>query len=207
LETANGGPRPLVVIANDDAEQQAELTRLLEDAGFLTIAATSGEEALALAQSESPAVVILDVALAGKSGYEVCRALREEFGEEFPIVFVSATRIEPYDRVAGLIVGADDYVVKPYVPDELVARIRRHTIRGQERSQRVGAASRLTARELEVLRLIADGSSTQEIARQLFISPQTVRTHIEHVLSKLQVNSRVGAVAVAYKEGLIEREA
>ena len=85
MEAASGGTRPLVLVAEEDAEHEAVLTPLLDVAGFSPIAAWSGDDALALAQSRSPSLVILDVALAGKSGYEVCRALREEFGDELPI--------------------------------------------------------------------------------------------------------------------------
>jgi DNA-binding response OmpR family regulator len=68
---------------------------------------------------------VLDVALPGVTGYDVCRTLREEFGEELPIIFVSDERTEPLDRVAGLLMGADDYVVEPFAPAELVARVMR----------------------------------------------------------------------------------
>ena len=60
---------------------------------------------------------MLDVQLPGMSGYEICRELRDEFGEGLPILFVSGFRTESLDRVAGLLVGADDYLVKPFAPD------------------------------------------------------------------------------------------
>ena len=64
--------------------------------------------------------MILDVDLPRISGYEVCRELRDAFGEAVAIMFVSGTRAEAYDRVGGLLIGADDYVVKPFDPDELL---------------------------------------------------------------------------------------
>ena len=101
------------------------MSDLLRGAGFKTLEASSGAQALKAAGEAPPTAVLLDVALSGMTGYDVCRVLRERFGEELPIIFVSGDRTEPLDRVAGLMMGADDYVVKPFVPVELVARIRR----------------------------------------------------------------------------------
>jgi FixJ family two-component response regulator len=85
-----------------------------------------------------------------------------------PIVFLSGERVESYDRVAGLLLGADDCIVKPFAPDELVARVQRLSRRdGKQRS------GTLTSRELEVLRLLAQGKRQPEIAADLVISPKT----------------------------------
>ena len=177
------------------------LAGLLSDAGFDVIEAGSGEDALAVARQLVPSAVILEIPLGNISGYEVCRALREEVGDDLPIVFVSGARTESYDRVVGLIVGADDYVVKPYAADELLARLRRLVRRSRPAVART--ASGLTRRELEVLGLLADGQSAQDISAALFISTKTVSTHIEHIFTKLGVTSRVQAVAIAYRDGLV----
>jgi DNA-binding NarL/FixJ family response regulator len=92
--------------------------------------------------------------------------------------------------------------VKPFSPDELVARVQKLTGRFQAQPQ--AAPSRLTKREREVLSLLAEGKSQAQIARVLAISPKTVGTHIEHILSKLGVRSRSQAVALAYREGLVK---
>jgi DNA-binding CsgD family transcriptional regulator len=91
--------------------------------------------------------------------------------------------------------------VKPYAPDELLARLRRLVHRSRPAVAR--SASGLTPRELEVLELLADGRAPQEISAGLFISAKTVSTHIEHIFTKLGVSSRVQAVAVAYRDGLV----
>jgi DNA-binding NarL/FixJ family response regulator len=189
----------LVLVADGDACARDELAGLLAGAGFQVLEAATGDEALAFARRYVPALIILEVALDGISGYEVCRLLREEFGELLPMVFLSGTRTESYDRVAGLLVGADEYLVKPYAVDELLVRVRRLVDRNRPAS---GSLSDLTPRELEVLRLLADGLSAKEIAARLFISTKTVGTHVEHIRTKLHVKNRVQAVAIAFREGL-----
>ena len=193
--------RRLVLIADQDKEERTALAELLERAGFDVVEAASGDDALALAQGGVLALVILEVPLPGMSGYEVCRALQEERGKDVPVLFLSGTRTESYDRVAGLSLGADDYLVKPYAPDELLARVRR--LVAKPRPKAAGRAGGLTPRELEILQLLAVGQSADEIARELFISSKTVGTHLEHIFMKLDVHSRVEAVAVAYRDGLV----
>jgi DNA-binding NarL/FixJ family response regulator len=188
-----------VLVAAEDQDERRALAELLEDAGFSVVESATGEHALATARTGFPSLVLLGVVLEGMSGYEVCRTLRED-GSQLPIVFVSRARTEAADCVAGLTLGADDYIVEPYNTDELLARVRRLI----ERSRPRVIVSRLTPREHEVLRLLADGLSPGEIASSLFISPRTVATHIDHILGKLNVNSRVQAVAVAYRDGLID---
>ena len=190
---------PLLVV-DDDEGVRVLVSALVEQAGYVPRPAATGEEALAALDSERPAGAIIDVQLPGISGYEVCRELRDRFGETLPIVFISGERVEALDRVAGLLLGADDYLEKPFAPDELLARLRR-LVRRPSASR--GAASKLTGRELEVLRLLAAGLAQAEIAEQLVISPKTVATHIEHILSKLGVRSRAQAVALAYRDDLV----
>jgi DNA-binding NarL/FixJ family response regulator len=193
-----------VLIADPDAEARALLAHLLEDEGYEVVEAMSGEVALKVARENPPALVILEVPLGDRSGYEVCRALREELGEDLPVLFLSGARTESYDRVAGLLVGADDYVVKPFAVDELLARVRR-LVRHSRATSGTSTANLLTPRELEVLQLLATGVSADEIAKRLFISKKTVGTHIEHIFTKLGVRSRAQAVAVAYRDELIAR--
>jgi DNA-binding NarL/FixJ family response regulator len=190
------------LIVDPDEEARAELLAVFDRAGFDVLVAESGLDAIEAARHQPPGVAILEIPLGELSGYEVCRALRAELGPDFPIVFLSGTRTEPFDRVAGLLLGADDYIIKPYATDELLARVRRLVERS--RPIALGIAERLTARELEVLKLLADGLTQAQIAGQLFISPKTVGTHIEHILAKLGVRSRAQAVAVAYREDLVE---
>jgi DNA-binding NarL/FixJ family response regulator len=185
------------LIADEDPTSRDHLARVLEAAGYEIVQVASGEEVLQAVKEVKPSIVLLEIPLGGLSGYEVCRALRAEAGE-MPIVFVSGSRTESYDRVAGLLVGADDYIVKPYAPDELLARVRQLVRRSQPTIPSVTA--RLTKREREVLLLLADGLRQDDIAERLFISRKTVGTHVANILRKLGVRSQTQAVAVAYRE-------
>jgi DNA-binding NarL/FixJ family response regulator len=134
----------------------------------------------------------------------VCRELKETFGQGLPIFFVSGERTDSFDRVGGLLIGADDYVVKPFAPDELIARVRRYVTPAETASRGPKESTfGLTQREFEVLGLLADGLGQSEIAIKLVISPKTVGTHIQRILTKLQVHSRAQAVAIAYRDGLL----
>jgi DNA-binding response OmpR family regulator len=138
---------------------------LLRRIGYETSEAKTGPEALELATRLKPALVILEVNLEEVSGYEVCRELRDSFGSEISVIFVSAQRTTPSDRVAGLLVGADDYIVKPFDSDELLARVRAALRRRpvepiNSKDARRAADVSLTAREREVLRLLAQGSAS-----------------------------------------------
>jgi DNA-binding NarL/FixJ family response regulator len=190
-----------ILIVDDDPAMRELLSGLLDQAGFPTRQAATGEEALADTRRERPRLVLLDVRLPGVSGYEVCRELRARFGEELPIVFISGERVEPFDRAAGLLLGADDYVVKPFASDELIARVRRLVARFTPPAAEADRP-KLTRREGEVLHLLANGLDQPEIAKKLVISSKTVSSHIQHILAKLGVHSRAEAVAAVHR-GLI----
>lgn len=190
-----------ILIVDGDHRSRGLMSRVLKRVGYIICEAETGDEALAAAKRERPALVVLETLLPGVSGYEVCRELKDEFGEALPIVFVSGTRTESSDRVAGLLVGGDDYLVKPFDPNELLARVRRllpARLAGGETTRK------LTRRELDVLSLLVEGLSQPGIAEKLFISPKTVGKHIEHILAKLGVHSRAQAVALAVRDELIE---
>lgn len=191
-----------ILVVDDDLALLSLISTTLESAGFTVVAVSSGLEALELTRGmEPPDLVVLDVQLPEMSGYEICRELREEFGEGLPILFVSGFRTESLDRVAGLLVGADDYLVKPFAPDELIGRVRALTRRGRSAISN-GVTWGLTRREDEVLRLLASGLRQEEIASRLVVSPRTVGAHIQNVLRKMGATSRTQAVALAYRHDL-----
>jgi DNA-binding NarL/FixJ family response regulator len=186
---------------DDDEGFRALIAAVLEFDGYEIREAASGEEALEAARAEPPQLVVVDVRLPGICGYEVCRELREEFGGGLPVVFVSGEATQSYDRVAGFLAGGDDYLVKPFALDEFIARVRRLLQRSRMTAP---GRSALTGRELEVLGLLAEGLAQGEIARRLYISPKTVGTHIERMFKKLGVHSRAQAIALAYRDDLLE---
>ena len=200
-----------MLVVDDDESVRALIATHLERIGCVVYEASAGDEALELAELVRPALAVLDVDLPRVTGYEVCRGLRESMGASIAIMFVSGYRTESLDRIAGLLIGADDYIVKPFDPGELVARARALLVRRSAWNGHGGAGETkltdaLTAREREVLVLLANGATQDGIASTLVVSPKTVATHIQRTLAKLGVHSRAQAVAVAYRAGLLMDE-
>jgi DNA-binding response OmpR family regulator len=114
-------PRFRVLVVDDEPMVTEVVERYLLRDGFEVSTCADGDEALALAQSWAPDLVVLDLMLPGKDGLEVCRTLRRD--SSVPIIMLTA-RGDETDRIVGLEIGADDYIVKPFSPRELVARIK-----------------------------------------------------------------------------------
>jgi len=190
-----------VLVASADAQARAVIVRVFTRDGYETSDVASGEETLASVKEDPPSIVLLDLELDDMSGYEVCHEIRQYSGDQLPIILLSGVRTEAPDRLVGILIGADDYVTKPFDPDELLARARRLLTRAPKPSPILDV--QLTAREIQVLRMLANGSGQDRIARELFISPKTVGSHIQRILAKLGVHSRTEAVALAYREGLM----
>jgi DNA-binding NarL/FixJ family response regulator len=200
-----------ILVADSDRHSRRSITRLLRRIGYEAEEAQTGREALEAAGKLRPQLVLAEVNLPEVSGYEVCHELHDRYGDEVSVIFLSADRTEPYDRVAGLLLGAVDYIVKPFDPDEFLARVRGALRRSTAALRPVNDASgapwdSLTPRELEILKLLSGGLNQAEIAGTLVISPKTVGTHIQRVLTKLGVHSRAQAVALAHEQGLAETE-
>jgi DNA-binding NarL/FixJ family response regulator len=200
---------PKVLVVDGDLAYAEFVIGALRRGGFVGHHVASGEHAVEAAVALRPAAVILDVILPGTTGYEICRDLRQRYGEQLPIVFVSGERREAADRVVGLLIGADDYLVKPVDAEELITRLRRLIMKSWGSHPPAPAPppafGGLTTRENEVLRLLARGLDQGTIAQELAISPATVGTHIQRILNKLDVHSRTQAVALAYREKLVDQ--
>lgn len=188
-----------MLVVDGDPGSRAALSSALHRAGYQAEQVGTGEEALEAADRQRPAIVIMETHLPGASGYEICREFREHYGDALPIIFVSATRTEETDRVAGLLLGADEYLAKPAQFDHLLARVRRLMAQSSRAAQPM--PSPLTPREQEVLDLLAEGLTPDEMASRLVVTPKTVAKHIEHILGKLGVHSRAQAVALALRRG------
>jgi len=195
-----------VLVVDSDTRFRGDLARQLARAGFVPVDATDGEQALALVDEALPDAVVLDVDLEDAHGFEICRVLRDRFGDQLPVVLVSSNHVDVHDRIAALLIGADEYLAKPVNLDELLARLRRLLARTSAAPSDVSAAevrNGLTPRELEVLELLVEGLSALDIAQRLVISPKTVSSHTQHLMAKLGVHSRAQVVARAYRDGLV----
>jgi DNA-binding NarL/FixJ family response regulator len=199
-----------ILIVDHEELARAEAVRVARRLGYEVNAVENAELLLERLDGERPALAIVDVELTGPmSGLELLRELHDRFGEELPVILVSAERTAALDRIAGLLLGADDYLVKPVDPGELLARVRRSLRRFGRTNGTPGPAARdfevhLSPREREILTLLSEGKTQKQIAAALVISPKTVATHIQHLLAKLGVSSRAQAVAAAYRRGLVE---
>jgi len=131
---------PTILIVDDDAHIRDVIDFALQKAGFATVNAENGEQALARFQSHPPDLVVLDIVMPELDGTEVCKALRRF--SSVPIVFLSS-RDDEVDRILGLELGGDDYVTKPFSPRELVARIKAILRRGRGDAPEATAGHRL----------------------------------------------------------------
>lgn len=111
----------LILIVDDEPQISAVISAYLTNSGYRTVIAQNGKSAIDLFREKNPAMILLDLNLPGKDGLEVCQTVRQE--SEVPIIMVTA-RAEETDKLVGLELGADDYIVKPFSPREVVARVR-----------------------------------------------------------------------------------
>ena len=198
-----------ILVVDHDETTRTAAVHVAARLGYDVISLASGAGLLDRIDTDPPALALIEVELPGElSGLELLTELHQRFGNDLPVILVSADRTAALDRIAGLLLGADDYVVKPVDAGELLARVRRSLRRvgaptADGNGRRNGDFS-LSPREREILALLADGKTQKQIASALVISPKTVATHIQHLLSKLGVHSRAQAVAIAFQLGLVE---
>jgi DNA-binding NarL/FixJ family response regulator len=218
MGTENGATRVLVV---DDHEMFSEALALLlsrQDDVCLIGSARDAEEALRLVDDDEPDVVLMDLDLPGVDGIEATRKIRQAVPDAKVVVLSGVVDTETI--ADALAAGACGYVPKTRAVDELLDVVRRaaagelvmperhlaplleqlHTGRVAPSGQR--ALKRLTPRETEILRSIAAGESTAQVAAQLGISALTVQSHVKSILAKLGVHSKIEAVTLAWRHGL-----
>ncbi|MEM6424162.1 MAG: response regulator transcription factor [Cyanobacteria bacterium P01_H01_bin.119] len=209
-----------ILLVDDDITLRIALTRYLEGRGYRVMAAASGLEALALFEADPPDLVVSDIVMPEMNGFEFCQQLRaQRVGQLVPFLFLSS-RSQLDDRVQGHKIGADDYLVKPFHPKELVAKIEAQL----ERSRRIhaeivrlvqnatadssgGSSSSppkplpLTPAEEKVFWEVIQGLTNKQIGDRIFISPRTVQTHLSNILSKLSLDNRSQLIRYAYEHG------
>jgi DNA-binding NarL/FixJ family response regulator len=213
-----------VLIADDQDLVRAGLRMILdaEDTIDVVAEATNGREAVEQARLFHPDVVLMDIRMPELDGLAATRLLLETPGTTARVLVLTTFDLDEYVYEA-LRAGASGFLLKDTPPEQLVAgigviargeallapSITRRVVEEFARKPRVRpgdqpALEQLTPRELEVLRLIARGLSNTEIAGNLFVSETTVKTHVAHILMKLELRDRVQAVVLAYESGLVE---
>jgi two-component system response regulator DesR len=197
------------LLADDHPSVLRTLMELLRKWGWTIVASTSdGDDALAKIEQLQPAVALLDLQLPGKSGIEIARRL-ERVAPNTAVMIYSGSN-DPATVREALDAGVRAFVVKEAPLDGLNRALETVAAGGTYVDPVVSglllrdtAAPELTERERQVLRLLADGCSYDEVGQQLFISPETVRTHVAKSQRKLGVRTRTQAVAAALRAGLI----
>src|SRR5690348_7837043 len=112
-----------VLIAEDDPHIQLMIQRKLELAGYKTRVTANGNDALKMALEDKPSILLLDIMLPGVSGLDVCRSVKEQLGASSPPIIIVSAKGDPSDVQAGEEAGANDYVIKPFSPGELLRRV------------------------------------------------------------------------------------
>ena len=202
-----------VLIVDDHPVVRSGLRALLDGADGIQVvgAAASGEEALEAVTRTRPDVVLCDLRLgAGLDGVGVTSALRAMPGG--PAVLILTTYDNDSDIARAVLAGAAGYLLKDAEPEDIVAGIAdaaqgrlvlSRDLEGRVVERMAQGVPTLSARELDVLRLVAEGVTNREIAKRLFISEGTVKTHLVHAFAKLGAESRTAAVAAARRHGLL----
>ncbi|HUU33943.1 MAG TPA: response regulator transcription factor [Vicinamibacterales bacterium] len=190
-----------ILVVDDEADIRRLVATALDVSGYDVHAAANGEEALRDAAHYLPDLVLLDIMMAGMDGYAVYDRLRAKpIDLRSPIVFLTA-RSQIDEKLLGFEKGAADYITKPFHIQELLARVKVHL--GELAPPRGDTPNPLTARELEVLRLLAGGKTYKQLAYALDLSQSTVRNHLHNVYHKLAVVDRAQAVIVSRENGWI----
>ncbi len=173
-----------ILVVEDDRDIAALMTRYLEKAGYATVHATSGRDAVARAREQAPELVVLDRMLPELDGLEVCRLLRgHPSTAAVPIIMVTA-RAEEADRIAGLETGADDYLTKPFSPNELVARVRA-LLRRTARAEARGATLRYGPITIDLDRhVVTAGGGEVQLTAKEFLLLQYFVEHRGRVLTR-----------------------
>src|SRR5215471_10971048 len=171
--------------------------------------ASNAQEALQEFRKGQPDVTLMDVRLPGESGIDAVVTIRREFPEARIVMLTTFEGDVEIQRA--LQAGARAYLLKSMPPKELLAAIRQvHTGRKQIPAQIAAQLAEhfsdeaLTEREIEVLREIAGGNRNRDIAEKLFITEETVKVHIKHIMEKLSANDRTQAVAIGIRRGIIQ---
>ncbi len=192
--------------------------KFLKDAlpmyGYDVTTAEDGIQALKILSDEKNNfdLVLLDVMMPNMDGWDTLKAIRKNQKTQYiPVIMITAVS-EDQKVVSGLKIGADDYIVKPFILPNLLARIeavlrrskwQADTVKSEKKINKDVNIDALTPKEKEVLSLVAKGASNQEIADKLCVQDVTVKTHLNSIFKKLKVSNRTQAVLLALEINLI----
>jgi NarL family two-component system response regulator LiaR len=213
-------PAIRVLIADDHAIVRQGLRAFLASQGFDVVAeAGTGEEAARLARKTTPDVAVIDLLMPAGDGFDATLEIRAANPTTQVVILTSHT--DAGHILRALRAGALSYLPKEADPDEIAAAVRR-AARGEPivaasigtrlirrlaapAHEQAAGIGQLTGRELDVLRLVADGLGNTAIAERLVISEGTVKTHISSILAKLGLSDRTQAAVLAWQQGLVDR--
>lgn len=209
-----------IIIADDHRIVLDGLRSLFDDVQDMECIATAGDgkRALDLCKSMSPDIILMDIDMPVMNGIEATRQLKKEMPRVKVLTLTQHSEKGMIQRLMEC--GSDGYLLKNIDQDELVMAIRK-VIDGQKyfssdvaasllnpSAELVGdgveAAAQMSARETEILKLVASGMSSKEIAEKLFISPRTVDTHRNNLMQKLDIHNIAGLIRFAFKNGYVE---
>lgn len=212
-----------VVIVDDEELVRSGIGLVLEAAGDIEVVgeAADGSEAVRIVRDMRPDIVLLDVHMPTMNGLEAARYILDDLTSETRVIMLTTFDRDEYVYTA-MKAGASGFLLKSAPPEDLIRSIRliaagdtqlapavtRRLVEDFVRRPPPGQAlpntfDRLTDREVDVLKLVAEGLSNSEIAGRLYLSEATVKTHINRILTKLQLRGRVQAVVLAYESGLV----
>jgi DNA-binding NarL/FixJ family response regulator len=213
-----------VVLADDQALVRRGFRLILEAEPDIEVVAEAedGQQAIDAVRRHRPAVVLMDIQMPGLDGLEATRRILTDADRHTRVLILTTFERDDYVFQA-LQLGASGFLLKTAPPEDLIAAVRvvargeallspsvtrrviQEVTRYHRRVPHSSELERLTQRELEVLRLVAEGLTNAEIAARLYVSEATVKTHTSNVLSKLGLRDRIQAVIFAYKHGLVDR--
>jgi len=185
-------------------------SKYLKDAlpfyGYEVHIAFDGIQALKFLENNIVDIILLDVMMPNMDGWQTLKAIRsKELTKHLPVIMLTAVN-EDQKMIAGLKNGADDYIVKPFILPNLLARIEavlRRTQRQSITKTRNKTTEPLTAKEKEVLKLVSEGNSNKNIADKMFVKEVTVKTHLNNIFKKLKVTNRTQAVLLALETEIV----
>ncbi len=202
MKAFNSKNQKKLLLVDDDPNLILLVRDYLEFRGYEVVTAENGREALEILARELPDMIICDIMMPEMNGYGFVEELRKQNQASWiPVLFLSA-KGQSQDRIKGLNLGADVYMVKPFEPEELVAQVEsslkqsgrliQHGDTGNlnDTMIQVNPSVELTPTEVKVVQLVAKGLANKDIAQQMSLSQRTVESHVSNMLGKTGLNNR-----------------